>query len=65
MRTVDNPTQGVDGLFARLERDLKLLRRIARIAWQFLFQGRDIRARYADCQKRGEVYWVDEDPRLS
>lgn len=63
MRTIDEPLarKTESSLRHRLMRDGRLLIRIGKMLFTYATVGRRIRRAYRDKEKRGEVYWVDED----
>lgn len=60
MRTIEDAA-AVETAWARAVRDLRLLRRLARLVWSYSFRGALIRRRYRQKERRGEVFYVDEE----
>jgi hypothetical protein len=60
MRTVDKQFMVKASLWERLRRDIRLLRRMARMLWTYIWIGGRIRRAYRAKEAAGEVYWVDE-----
>ena len=60
MRTIE------DGMIARsrrarVARDLRVLRRMVRLLWAYFVAGALVRRRYRQKERRGEVFFVDEE----
>ena len=60
MRTLDEQNTESFSIFARAERNLKLLWRIVSMATDYFRTGGAIRRRYRAKQRRGKIYYVDE-----
>ena len=60
MRTIeDAATAGLRS--ARVARDLRVLRRMLRLVWAYFLTGALARRRYRQKERRGEVFFVDEE----
>jgi len=46
---------------ARVARDLRVLRRMVRLLWAYFVAGALVRRRYRQKERRGEVFFVDEE----
>ena len=62
MRTTESRIAGVLSVWGRLRRDLIFLTSLTKMIVYYWTAGRRIRKAYRQCQARGEVYWVDEEP---
>ena len=62
MRTVDNPAAADQGRWEKFRSELTLLLQFAGMIFHYYTAGRRLRRTYRDCEARGEVFWVDEDP---
>lgn len=65
MRTVENTASAQQSFWQKLCSDTKLLIRFARMILYYLTSGRRLRRAYRECEARGEIFWVDEDPAES
>lgn len=60
MRTIEE--EGAPGSrWARVARDLRVLRRLLRLVGGYFVTGARVRRRYRQRQRRGEVFFVDEE----
>ena len=62
MRTTESETSAMLSGWARLRRDLAVLISLAKMIFYYWTVGGRIRKGYRECQARGEIYWVDEEP---
>ena len=62
MRTTESRTAGVLSVWGRLRRDLIFLTSLTKMIVYYWIAGGRIRKAYRQCQARGEIYWVDEEP---
>ena len=62
MRTIEDAA-AVGSCRAQVGRDLRVLRRILRLVWAYFLTGALVRRRYRQKQRRGEVFFVDEEFR--
>ena len=62
MRTTESDTNEDLSWWRRFRRDLALLGRLAGMAVYYWTRGARLRKVYRDCEARGEVLWVDDDP---
>ena len=60
MRTIDDTGAG-GSRWAQVMRDLRVLRRILSLVWAYFGSGALVRRRYRQKQRRGEVFFVDEE----
>lgn len=60
MRTIDDAV-AAESRWARVVRDLRVLRRMLRLVWAYFLTGTLVRRRYRQKQRRGEVFFVDEE----
>jgi hypothetical protein len=60
MRTIED-AGAAESRWARLARDLRVQRRMLRLVWAYFFTGTLVRRRYRQKQRRGEVFFVDEE----
>lgn len=65
MRTTEVETNEDLSWWRRFRRDLALLRRLARMTAYYWRHGGRLRRAYRECEARGEVLWVDDDPAES
>lgn len=65
MRTVDNAASADQGRWVKLRNDAALLLRFAGMISYYFTAGRRLRRTYRECEARGQVFWVDEDPAES
>ena len=61
MRTIDSQFTQKPSFWHRLNRDRRLLMRMAKMVLAYFIEGRRIRRLYRNMQARGETFWVDED----
>ncbi len=62
MRTTENEASAMLSGWARIRRDLAVLASLAKMIFYYWTVGGRIRKGYRECQARGEIYWVDEEP---
>ena len=62
MRTTESRTAGVLSVWGRLRRDLVFLISLTKMIVYYWIAGGRIRKAYRQCQARGKIYWVDEEP---
>ena len=60
MRTIEDAVAAGSRL-AQVVRDLRVLRRMLRLVWGYFVTGALVRRRYRQKQRRGEVFFVDEE----
>ncbi len=60
MRTIEDAA-AVPSRRARVGRDLRVLRRIMRLVWAYFLTGALMRRRYRQSERRGEVFFVDDE----
>ena len=60
MRTIDDARTAGSRL-GQVIRDLRVLRRMVRLVWAYFLTGAFVRRRYRQKQRRGEVFFVDEE----
>lgn len=60
MRTLDQEFTTNASRVELLRRDLRVLMRMARMLWRYMWKGGRIRRAYRAMETRGEIYWVDE-----
>jgi hypothetical protein len=60
MRTIEVAV-AAESRRAQLARDLRVLRRMLRLVWAYFLTGALVRRRYRRKQRRGEVFFVDEE----
>lgn len=65
VRTVDNPASAQQSPWQKFRADAGLLLRFATMIFYYHTAGRRLRRLYRDCEARGEIFWVDEDPAES
>ena len=65
MRTVDNAASANQSRWNKLRNDMALLMRFAAMILYYFTTGRRLRRTYRECETRGEVFYVDEDPAES
>lgn len=65
MRTVDTAVEENLSRWQKLRADAALLMRFAGMILYYFTAGRRLRRIYRDCEARGEVFWVDDDPAES
>ena len=62
MRTIQNHQSPDDySLWARAQRNLALLQRMAFMIYGYLTLGRRVRRIYREKEVRGEIFYVDQD----
>jgi len=62
MRTIQsNQNPDDSSLWARVRRDVSLLRRMAFMIYGYLTLGRRVRRVYREKEVRGEIFYVDQD----
>ena len=62
MRTIQSNQSPDDyRLWARIRRNVSLLRRMAFMIYGYLTLGRRVRRIYRDKEARGEIFYVDQD----
>jgi len=62
MRTIQSNQNPDDySLWARVRRDVSLLRRMAFMIYGYLTLGRRVRRVYREKEVRGEIFYVDQD----
>lgn len=62
MRTTESETKQDQSGWRRFRRDLALLGHLAGMTVFYWTRGARLRKAYRDCEARGEVFWVDDDP---
>ncbi len=62
MRTTESETNEDLSWWRRCWRDLALLGRLAGMTVYYWTRGARLRKAYRECEARGEVFWVDDDP---
>ena len=62
MRTTESETNEDQTWWRRCWRDLALLGRLAGMTVYYWTRGARLRKAYRECEARGEVFWVDDDP---
>ena len=60
MRTIED-AMAPGSRWANARRDLRVLRRILRLLWAYFVTGGLVRRRYRQLERRGEVFFVDEE----
>ncbi len=60
MRTIEEAV-AAGSRRAQLVRDLRVLRRLLRLLWSYFLTGAQVRRRYRAKQRRGELFFVDEE----
>ena len=60
MRTIED-ARTAESRWAQVARDLRVLRRMVRLVWAYFLTGALVRRRYRQKQRRGEVFFVDEE----
>ena len=60
MRTIEDAV-AAESRWAQVVRDLRVLRRLLRLVWAYFLTGALVRRRYRQKQRRGEVFFVDEE----
>ncbi len=60
MRTIEGGV-AAGSRWAQVARDLRVLRRMLRLVWVYFLTGALLRRRYRQKQRRGEVFFVDEE----
>ena len=60
MRTIED-AMGAESRWTKVARDLRVLRRLLRLCWAYFVTGALVRHRYRQKQRRGEVFFVDEE----
>ncbi len=59
MRTLDEQNTRSFSLWARTQRNAKLLLRLAKMMKAYFTTGASIRRRYRERERRGEIYYLD------
>ncbi len=62
MRTVDFKPDPNQSRWTKMGRDLALARRILAMTVYYWTKGRKLRAEFRLCEKKGEIFYVDDDP---
>ena len=62
MRTVDLKPDSGGSRWTKVRRDLALARRILAMTIYYWTKGRKLRAEFRRCEKKGEIFYVDDDP---
>ena len=62
MRTTESETNEDLSWWRQCWRDLALLGRLAGMTVYYWTRGARLRKAYRECEARGEVFWVDDDP---
>ena len=60
MRTIEDGI-AAESRWAQVTRDLRVLWRVLRLVWRYFVIGALVRRRYRRKQRRGEVFFVDEE----
>ena len=64
MRTIDGQYTKQSKFWHKLRRDLKLLRRIAKMLYIYLTVGSKIRKEYKNKVANKEMFWIDEQMKF-
>ena len=62
MRTTESRTAEALSVWGRLRRDVIFLISLTKMIVYYWIVGGRIRTAYRQCEARGEIYWVDEEP---
>jgi hypothetical protein len=63
MRTIDDPVSPVFSRSSQLVRDGRVIARLGKLLIAYALTGGRVRRRYRHKQRRGEIFFVDEELR--